>query len=376
MSSSTSYLRPDYIHQLPSGISSTNLLDSSQSPLALLAQTCSSIGKEPSTTIPNVTLPKTIYSSLNNEKTTSKLNEIINTEKRSDYTSHHHKNEKLSPPPTTKITSSNVKNNNSGTLNFSTNSLAKSNQDNVSTSLSSSTTISNGLEIKKSQQPIITSSSRYTFEPQSYYNSLTNRLQRTTTPSSLSSFTHSYHMAAAAYSSLLDPYLQLLRADPLRSAALLAAYTFSKDETNLNLTCSDPYCRHCLLAHSQLPIPCTIPNCLQCELVRQPFVCNWVSAHDSAYCGKRYSNHDELLKHLRTAHTQDYYQSALIPSRVPTKPIPTQHRFHPYTKTTTNTSPSSTPNTSTSAAAAAVALASLPPHHFGFYPNLPLFGSR
>ncbi|CAF1569860.1 unnamed protein product [Didymodactylos carnosus] len=352
-------------------------MDSSQSPLALLAQTCSSIGKEPSTTTANVTLPKATYPS-NNEKTTSKLNEIINTEKRSDHTSHHHghhhKNEKLSP--TTKVTSSYDKSNNNGILNLSTtNFLAKPNQDNASTpSSSSSMTTTNGLEIKKSQQSITTSSSRYTFEPQSYYNSLADCLPRTTvtTPSSLPSFTHSY-MAAAAYSSLLDPYLALLRADSLRSAALLAAYT-PKEETNLNLTCSDPYCRHCLLAHSQLSIPCTIPSCLQCELVRQPFVCNWISARDSTYCGKRYSTTDELLTHLRTAHTQDYYQSALTSSRSPTKPIPT-HRFHPYTKPTitTNTSPSSMQNSSNAAAAA---LANLPPHHFGFYPNLPLFGSR
>ncbi|XP_066994485.2 zinc finger protein Elbow isoform X2 [Anabrus simplex] len=71
-----------------------------------------------------------------------------------------------------------------------------------------------------------------------------------------------------------------------------------------------------------------------------PYVCNWI-AGDAAYCGKRFSNSDELLQHLRS-HTNlgtaaDSLLTAphpLLHRTYPTPPLSplATARYHPYSK--------------------------------------------
>ncbi len=88
--------------------------------------------------------------------------------------------------------------------------------------------------------------------------------------------------------------------------------------------CKDPYCTGCQYsAHNQqmmMGAPCP-SGCTQCEHQKyglamssmamsslppghpysqlgRPYICNWIAG--DTYCGKRYSNSEELLQHLRT----------------------------------------------------------------------------
>lgn len=131
--------------------------------------------------------------------------------------------------------------------------------------------------------------------------------------------------------------------------------------------CRDPFCTGCqlnshLLGPSKGKCP---PGCTQCEkgspylppghhnstmaaayahaqlsaLVaasQLPYVCSWVGG-DASYCGKRYSNSDELLQHLRTHTTDSLLNPSYLPllgrsyPNPPLSPVPSA-RYHPYSK--------------------------------------------
>jgi len=134
------------------------------------------------------------------------------------------------------------------------------------------------------------------------------------------------------------------------------------------LVCRDPYCTGC-----QLPGKPLCPGgCVQCEHSKTsflptasgaaaaayahaqlaalaaasqlPYVCNWI-AGDAAYCGKRFSNSEELLQHLKT-HTSGtasetnggsmslLNSASLLHRTYPTPPLSplTSARYHPYGK--------------------------------------------
>lgn len=176
----------------------------------------------------------------------------------------------------------------------------------------------------------------------------------------------------------LNPYLNYAR---LKSAA---------GTDPLVPVCRDPYCTGCQLNSHLIPgaggkpAPCP-GGCAQCEHTTKPsgflptstagtaaaaayahaqlaalaaasqlpYVCNWI-AGDAAYCGKRFSNSEELLQHLKT-HTSitnsDSSNSSSLsllnspPGLPPTIPLlhrnyPTPPlsplataRYHPYSKT-------------------------------------------
>lgn len=125
--------------------------------------------------------------------------------------------------------------------------------------------------------------------------------------------------------------------------------------------CRDPYCAGCQLS-SHLLSPggkgACPAGCVQCEgkgllpaaayahaqlaalaaASQLPYVCSWIGS-DAAYCGKRFSNSEELLQHLRT-HTSDSLLAAspanhhLLGRTYPTPPLSplATARYHPYGK--------------------------------------------
>ncbi|CAH1176504.1 unnamed protein product [Phaedon cochleariae] len=161
-------------------------------------------------------------------------------------------------------------------------------------------------------------------------------------------------------------------------------YGRMKTPETLSSVCRDPYCTGCsvsshlLGATSAAKMSCPA-GCTQCDHAKTPttvgymnhspaaaayahaqlaalaaashlpYVCNWISG-DASYCGKRFSNSEELLNHLRT-HTSGSLSdtsSALSmlgsPGLPPTHPLlhrtyPTPPlsplataRYHPYSK--------------------------------------------
>lgn len=135
--------------------------------------------------------------------------------------------------------------------------------------------------------------------------------------------------------------------------------------------CRDPYCTGCQL-NSHLLSPggksACPAGCVQCEKTppgflppghhsavaaayahaqlaalaaasQLPYVCSWIGG-DATYCGKRFSNSEELLQHLRT-HTSDSLLSSsaasnhhLLNRSYPTPPLSplATARYHPYSK--------------------------------------------
>lgn len=147
----------------------------------------------------------------------------------------------------------------------------------------------------------------------------------------------------------LNPYLSYARMKTASGADTLVP------------VCRDPYCTGCQLSSHLLSPGKTCPaGCVQCEKTspnllppghhmaaayahaqlaalaaasQLPYVCSWIGG-DATYCGKRFSNSEELLQHLRT-HTSD---SLLTPSPLgrsyptpPLSPLATA-RYHPYSK--------------------------------------------
>lgn len=153
-----------------------------------------------------------------------------------------------------------------------------------------------------------------------------------------------------------------------------------KAQDSLATVCRDPYCTGCsvsshlLGAVSAVKSPCPA-GCTQCDHAKPsttsafmghspaaaayahaqlaalaaashlPYVCNWISG-DATYCGKRFSNSEELLTHLRT-HTNGTSEALsmlgsaglppthpLLHRTYPTPPLSplATARFHPYSK--------------------------------------------
>lgn len=178
----------------------------------------------------------------------------------------------------------------------------------------------------------------------------------------------SQHHAAALKSSGLSPYL---------------AYGRLKQQESLQSVCRDPYCTGCSVSSHLLGAAKTTScpaGCNQCDHSKPPtstaymshspaaaayahaqlaalaaashlpYVCNWISG-DASYCGKRFSNSEELLTHLRT-HTSvvsvseantalSMLSSPGLPPTLPllhrTYPTPplsplATARYHPYSK--------------------------------------------
>lgn len=157
--------------------------------------------------------------------------------------------------------------------------------------------------------------------------------------------------AAAAAAAAQNSVLKASAASGLSPYVAYARVRTPSGATTLVPVCRDPYCTHCQLTlqNSHLSSTCTAPGCAQCahekslqslgsslglpgsslplypSLAAQatsasgfaslpfssslyhpsmlsqqglPLVCNWVAGND--YCGKRFTNSEELLQHLRS----------------------------------------------------------------------------
>lgn len=190
-----------------------------------------------------------------------------------------------------------------------------------------------------------------------------------------------YPMDLMAASALMSPHHAMLKAASLSPYLHYASRMKPSNgsESMLAGGCRDPFCTGCTLSpHIMGKCP---PGCTQCDHTaaksassyaqqmsaahnsvaaayaqaqlaalaaasQMPYICNWI-APDAAYCGKRFSNSDDLLQHLRT-HTAGIPESLLNPAIAaglpPTHPLfqrtyPTpplsplsSSRYHPYSK--------------------------------------------
>lgn len=156
-----------------------------------------------------------------------------------------------------------------------------------------------------------------------------------------------------------------------------------KAQDTLPTVCRDPYCTGCSVSSHLLGAVSAVKSqcpagCTQCDHAKPPttsaflghspaaaayahaqlaalaaashlpYVCNWISG-DAAYCGKRFSNSEELLSHLRS-HTSGSSETMSALSILGSAGLPPTHpllhrtyptpplsplataRFHPYTK--------------------------------------------
>ncbi|CAF3511943.1 unnamed protein product [Rotaria socialis] len=249
MSSTTAtnaYIKPDYLQPLNSTSfsSSSTSYDSSQSPLALLAQTCSSIGKDSPS--PPSSSSSSSYLSLNTSL-------LPNT----------------APPIITSLV-----NKSSSTLSSAVN----TDKLLLSSKRSSPSQPNSTLANKKSTPPVKPS---------------------TIVPSS--SFVESNPLSAHL-PPLFDPTTTTAALLLRSSLAYLAAQQQQQQQQQEQQQQQQQQQQQ----HHSFSTPCTLPGCLQCETVRhilaasvhtQPYLCHWFS------CNARFSSADELIEHLRHSHT-------------------------------------------------------------------------
>ncbi|XP_050423861.1 zinc finger protein Noc-like [Adelges cooleyi] len=360
MTNENQYLRPDYLSPLPS-------LDAKNSPLALLAQTCSQIGAD---VPPN--------SKLNGGHGGDKVHHqhVANNKKTGDG------RDKRSPSLSSASSSSGS---NSGspsgrvpaTVTVTPVSTARSSFKPyescvlkpaaevaaASTPISLDATIRRATPLNDRCSSKESASSRKSPTEDRKHESKSAAVvtSASVTPVSSSAGFHAHHhlsgAAALAGSHMMSPYFRTAAAGPL--------------------PCRDPYCAGCQLAAqlagaSKPPCPA---GCVQCDPKNHhhhhhqqqqhsmaaaaayahaqlaalaaaanqlPYVCSWMAATADvpSYCGKRFGTSDELLQHLRT-HTSDPAAALpLLQRSYPTPPLsPSTSRYHPYANAAKHHSP-------------------------------------
>ncbi len=168
-----------------------------------------------------------------------------------------------------------------------------------------------------------------------------------TNPAFRSAFANGAHLphpalldAACFQSSTPSPYLSYTRVKtPTGSEAVVPV-------------CKDPYCFSCRFTLHGSMGPCP-PGCVQCDqkysaaaaamLMSNPFnyqygrplICNWMSGDQ--YCGKRFRSSDDLLQHLRTHPSSNDPIALMNHLRYPTGVVnplaaAAASRYHPYSK--------------------------------------------
>lgn len=350
------YLQPDYLAPLPS------TLDSKKSPLALLAQTCSQIGADPSPAKP--ILPsmdkKKVNNSVNSDQMSrSSPNNGVKPDKPRSTPDNKHlafkpyetnvvtrKPEEARPSSKSSSDSSDDKKSGKSTPgrkstppSAETGKSSPSNDAKSSPVRSSGTSpiVRSGLEVLGHSKDHLAAFKNMPGLPG--FNPLAglccppgmeqhaNPAFRPPYAGAPFSAHHAAMLAAAAgFPSSSNPYLGYARVKTPAGGETLVP------------VCKDPYCNGCQLSvnnHHLLMSNGSCPaGCTQCEhqkynlamamalsqqgaaglpyaQLSRPYICNWIVGE--SYCGKRFGNSEELLQHLRS-HTADGVAAAPVSS--------------------------------------------------------------
>lgn len=332
-------------------------LDAKKSPLALLAQTCSQIGADSSSTKLTQSTDKN-KNKLDNSKDKSSGNINENTHKQTYNRPFESSREKSRTPeersstsssnrvrtPLTKMStpsSNRCSSNQSATSPRTSPAIGRKTPNNDSTNNSEdSTTPSKTIEERSSPHtPISSSKSNFTHSAlvaSSVDSALKDVPLGTFKPSALQQTSH----FLGAYPPPGFPMdlmtSSLMSHHALKASGLSPYLTYARMKTpgaDLISACRDPYCTGCsmnshLLGNAGGKTATCPAGCTQCDHATSkaqsylghnpaaaayahaqlavlaaashlPYVCNWISG-DAAYCGKRFSSSEELLQHLRT----------------------------------------------------------------------------
>ncbi|KAF5286321.1 hypothetical protein FQA39_LY04219 [Lamprigera yunnana] len=397
LTSGNQYLRPEYLTPLPT------TLDAKKSPLALLAQTCSQIGAD----LPNAKLIQSAEKGSKSTKTESSKSRspsIHSSEaskssfKPYDATAPREKTQSPDERNSTSRVRTPAKSTHSTSRCSSESSAGASpamsdrkspivdvNEIERSSPAKSNDRVASPISVKTSSTPsILTSTTDHaikdlplgTFKPGAV--------------PSASSFLGGYSSSGIPLPMDLMASSLLSHHQSLKSGAFGPYSNYVRMKSSLGTeglgpACRDPYCTGCnlsshLLATSGVSGKTSCPaGCTQCDHVASkavgylshnpiaaayahaqlaalaaasqlPYICNWI-AGDATYCGKRFSNSEELLQHLRshtaiasvadTNTTLSMLNSTSLPPTHPllhrTYPTPplsplATARYHPYSK--------------------------------------------
>lgn len=334
-------------------------MDAKKSPLALLAQTCSQIGADSSSTKLTQSTDKN-KNKLESNKEKSSINVNENSQKSYNNRSYETSREKSRTPEERCSNSSSnrvrtpvAKISTPSSIRCSSNQSAASPRNSPATGRKSP----NNDSTNNSTRDDVTTPSKSTEErsspqtpPSSSKSNFTSVLSTSTSDSvmkdiPLGTFKPGTLPPTSPFLGAYPPpgfpmdlmTSSLMSHHALKAGALSPYLGYARMKTpgaDLVSACRDPYCTGCsmnshLLSSSSGKTPTSCPaGCTQCDHATSkaqsylghnpaaaayahaqlavlaaashlPYVCNWISG-DAAYCGKRFSSSEELLQHLRT----------------------------------------------------------------------------